>query len=315
MSNPKDPKQKSRLGRGLSSLMGMTGPVADVPVEPVYADVPGPVAPGPAPVAEGVPAELPIDLVRPNPHQPRRQFDDAALAELAASIKTNGVIQPIVVKKVGPDYELIAGERRLRAAKLAGLTTVPAVVRDADRWSQAQMALVENIQRTDLNPIDRAHGYRTLLADLGLTQAELAIRLGEDRSTVSNHLRLLELDDAVQDLVRDGKLSLGHAKVLAGVTDKTEQIKLAELVVGQDLSVRNLERILTSAATPPTPAPEKPAGSAHVKDLETSLTRQIGLRVQLKTAAKKGKGKLVIHYNNLDEFDTLVGRLGVKLDD
>jgi len=251
--------------------------------------------------------------VVPNPRQPRRAFDDAALGELAASIKANGVIQPIVVRRAGAGYELIAGERRLRAAKLAGLERVPAVVREVDELTQAQMALVENIQRQDLNPIERAEGYHALSRELGLTQAELGTRLGEDRSTIANHLRLLELAPPVRDLVRDGQLSLGHAKVLCGVADPAEQLRLAELVVQQSLSVRNLERILTAA--PPTE--EKPAeeASPYQRDLEANLTKQIGLRVQVRSGGSKAKGKVVIHYGSLDEFDTLLERLGVQLDD
>ncbi len=318
MSQSIDPKkQKSRLGRGLSSLMGISSAPADAPVDPVYVDVPGPAAPAAPAVDEGRAAEIPIDLVKPNPHQPRRDFDEVALNELAASIKTNGIIQPIVVRKLPDDqgYELIAGERRLRAAKLVGLTTISAVLREADRYTQAQLALVENIQRSDLNPIDRAQGYKTLCGELGLTATELATRLGEDRSTVANHLRLLDLQEVVRTLVRDGKLSFGHAKVLGGVQDPAEQVRLAELCVSQELSVRNLERILTSATEPAAAKTDKQLPSAHLKQVELSMTKQIGLRVQVRAGAKKGRGKVVIHYNSLDEFDTLVSKLGVTLEE
>jgi len=260
--------------------------------------------------------EIPIEKITPNPHQPRRSFDDSSLSDLANSIKSNGLIQPIIVRKIASGYQLIAGERRLRASKLAGLLTIHAIVRDVDKLTQAQMALVENIQREDLNAIDRAEGYRVLLTELGLTQAELSTRLGEDRSTISKHLRLLELPPPVRDLLRDGKLSLGHAKVLGGVSDPNEQIRLAELVVGQELSVRNLERILTQpSSSHPTAAPDRPTLSAHMKELETSLSRQLGVRVVVRSGANKKSGKLVLHYGSLDEFDMLVGRLGVKLDD
>ena len=171
------------------------------------------------------------------------------------------------------------------------------------------MALVENIQREDLNPLERAQGYRTLLDQLGLTQAELASRLGEDRSSIANFLRLLELAPGVQELVRAGRLSTGHAKLLAGVQESVEQERLANLVVTQDLSVRNLERLLAGA---PTPTPTKGANAtAHVLDLEKTLARQLGMRVQIRTM-KKGKGRLVIHYASLDQFDELLGRLGIQ---
>src|SRR5262249_38980992 len=149
-----------------------------------------------------------------------------------------GIIQPLVVRRVGSEYELIAGQRRLQAAKAAGLAQVPVVIRDADSFTQAQLALVENIQREDLNPIERAQAYRSLIEQLGLTQAELASRLGEDRSSFANFLRLLELTEPVRHMVRDGRLSLGHAKLLAGVPDILKQQKLAETVVSQELSVR-----------------------------------------------------------------------------
>ena len=235
------------------------------------------------------------------------------LTELAESIKTNGVIQPIVVRQQGERYELIAGERRLRASKLAGLATVPAFVRETDALTQAQMALVENIQREDLNAVDRATGYRTLIDELGLTQADLALRLGEDRSTIANHLRLLDLAAGVLERVRAGELSLGHAKVLAGVSDSAEQTRLAELAVKQELSVRNLERLIASPAGAAKSGPSTTIpSSAHLRDLEVNLTKQLGLRVQVKAGANKSKGKVVIHYQTLDEFDTLMEKVGLQ---
>ena len=318
------PKAKPRLGRGLSSLIS----VSELPVEATVPDIaaahapelaPGaaPTAlsdPSPEPAANGQALEIPIDGVRPNPHQPRKQFEEASLQALAASIKSSGLVQPIIVRQAKGQpkgtYELIAGERRLRAAKAAGLTTIPALIREVDAFEQAQLALVENVQREDLNPIDRAHAYRALIDQLGLTQAELAGRIGEDRSSVTNYLRLLDLAEAVREMVRDGRLSLGHAKILAGVSDPAHQRDLAERVVGQGLSVRNLERLLQDA--PPADAKPRVETSAHVKDLENSLTSQLGLKVQLRTAGKKGKGRVVIHYGTLDQFDALLERLGCK---
>jgi ParB family chromosome partitioning protein len=264
----------------------------------------------------GQPLLLSPDRIHPNPHQPRQSVDEAKVAELAASIKSTGMIQPVIVRKTGDEvYQLIAGERRLRAAKLAGLSTVPAIVREVSSYEQAQMALVENIQREDLNPIDRAQSYRTLMDQLGLTQAELASRLGEDRSSIANHLRLLELNDPVRELVRSGKLSLGHAKLLAGVNDPVEQQRLANLVLAQELSVRNLERLLAEPATAPASHPKVVAPSAHLQDLERSLTRQLGLRVQLRSGGKKGRGRVIIHYADLDQFDGLMAKLGVQMEE
>jgi ParB family chromosome partitioning protein len=239
-------------------------------------------------------------------------MNETSIAELAASLKSTGLIQPIIVRRSGERYELIAGERRLRAAKLAGLTALSAIIRDVDGFTQAQMALVENIQRENLNPIDRAQGYRALMNQLGLTQAELAGRLGEDRSSIANHLRLLELAEPVQKLIMEGRLSLGHAKIIAGVPDILEQERLANLVVEQDLSVRNLERMLKEK--PPDSARKPAAQSAHVADLEKSLARQLGLRVQVRAGANKSKGRLILHYSSLDQFDELLNRLGVKVE-
>lgn len=305
-------KPRSRLGRGLSSLISMT----DLPVEGEVVAATSPPATDTAPPPSSSPADIPIDQIHPNPHQPRRQFNDTTLAELAASLKTNGLIQPVIVRQTPDGYQLIAGERRLRAAKLAGLSAVPAIVRDVDAFTQAQLALVENIHREDLNPIDRAIAYRALVQQLGLTQAELAQRLGEDRSTVANFLRLLDLAEPVRQLVRDGQLSLGHAKVLAGVADVARQDDLAKRCVSQGLSVRNLEQLVQNLATE-TEQPAKPTKqpSPHLQDLEKTFARQLGMRVQIRAGKNKSKGKLIIHYGSLDQFDQLQERLGVKVDE
>ena len=301
---------KPRLGRGLSSLMS----VSELPIEREISVVDvkeGDNVPPPLPAGNYI-LDLPVDEILPNPHQPRRQFDETSIAELGASIKATGLVQPIVVRRNGDRYELIAGERRLRAAKHAKIETLPAIIREVDGLTQAQMALVENIQREDLNPLDRASAYRTLMMELGLTQAELAGRIGEDRSSVANYIRLLELSEPVRDLVRDSKLSLGHAKLLASVTDIPEQQRLANLVVSQGLSVRNLERSILQKSSPATPRPQAPTlNSAHLQDLEKSVARQLGMRVQVKASSQKGRGRLVIHYASLDQFDQLMSRMGI----
>jgi ParB family chromosome partitioning protein len=317
-------KNKPRLGRGLSSLISISDlpqhfdvssavPLAETSAGPTkpLASPASPAAPASAAMTTLSSAEIPIASVTPNPHQPRRMFDDASLADLANSIRSSGLIQPILVRKVGGQYQLIAGERRLRAAKLAGLHAIPAIIRDVDSTTQAQMALIENIHREDLNPIDRAQGYRTLVDQLGLTQAELAGRLGEDRSSIANFMRLLELAEPVKAMVRDGRLSVGHAKLIAGVTDVLEQERLANLVILQGLSVRNLERVVKEGPKA-TGAQVKEAASPHIRDLEKSLSRQLGLRVQVRAGAKKGRGRLIIHYGTLDQFDELLTRLGAR---
>ncbi len=264
-------KNRPRLGRGLSSLISISElPVeTELPVVPVHPPIARkqPIIPaGESQVDVTPPAkssadtiEIALAAISPNPHQPRQSFDDNALAELAASIKSTGLIQPIIVRPVGQGYQLIAGERRFRAARIAGLEAIPALIRDVDSVTQAQMALIENIQREDLNPLDRAAGYRSLMEQLGLTQAELAGRLGEDRSSIANFLRLLELAEPVKAMLRDGRLSVGHAKLIAGVTDILEQERLANLVVLQGLSVRNLERVLKDPHKPiAQPSPRQP---------------------------------------------------------
>ena len=306
MSSTPAQKPKSRLGRGLSSLLS----VSDLPVE---AEIPVPALVGSPSGSAGQPSsatsEIPVNAVSPNPHQPRRVMNDASIAELAASLKSTGLIQPIIVRQTPDGYQLIAGERRWRAAKVAGLEKIPAIVRDVDSFTQAQMALVENFQREDLNALDRAESYRALMTHLGLTQAELAGRLGEERSSIANYLRLLELAPSVRELIRAAKLSLGHAKLLAGVTDPAEQERLANLVVAQELSVRKLEQMIQQGPTAPDTSPGK-AASAHIQELERSISRQLGMKVQVR--ARKGKGRLVIHYATLDQFDDLMTRLGVQ---
>jgi ParB family chromosome partitioning protein len=321
---------KPRLGRGLSSLIS----VSDLPVERELPPPPAVAGPETDPAEQQLAALASVDRMEPepafssqkqglvevaieeisvNPHQPRRQMNDVALAELAASLKGTGLIQPIVVRPVGGGYELIAGERRWRAAQLAGFKTIPVIVRDVDDFAQAQMALVENIQRENINPIDRANAYRTLITQLGLTQAELAQRLGEDRSSIANYLRLLDLSDAVQMSVIDGRLSLGHAKVLASVPDILEQNRLAQLIMSQELSVRNLERLIQEQKQNDPAADSRSAPSAHLLDLERTLSRQLGLRVQIRSAGRsKTKGRLICHFANLDQFDDLMSKLGLS---
>ncbi len=319
-------RSRPRLGRGLSSLLSQQIDEVETDVPEVGSALPSagglPVMREIAPLPSQPPAdrsatgdavrEIPLDAISPNPHQPRRSFDEPALAELAASIKSTGLIQPIIVRPVGDGYQLIAGERRWRAARIAGVARVPAIVRQADSATQAQMALVENIQRQDLNPLDRAQSYRALMDQLGLTQAELAARLGEERSGIANYLRLLNLIEPVRDHVRAGRISFGHAKLLAGVEDMLEQQRLAERVVAEDLSVRALELLLKAQPTPPPPRGEP---SAHIRDLEKSLSRQLGMRVQVRQRGKKGGGQMMIHYGSLDQFDELLNRLGAHVEE
>jgi ParB family chromosome partitioning protein len=313
-------KNKSRLGRGMDSLLSIPGvpePVIEdemgeaKPMEEISAQPPASILASPI-GTDGL-FHVELERVVANPHQPRRTFEPAALAQLADSLKTSGLIQPIIIRPVESHYELVAGERRLRAARLAGLRTLPAIVKDIDRLQQAQLALIENIHREDLNPIERALAYRQLIDQMGLTQEELSVRLGEERSSIANFIRLLDLSDIARQAVIDRKISLGHAKLLTGVKDQTEQQRLTELVISQELSVRNLERLIAGTLKPTVKAIER-ATSAHITDLEKRLSRTLEMRVEVKQSRKGGRGRLVIHYASLDQFDDLLARLKFEVE-
>ena len=300
---------RPRLGRGWGSLLSSTPINSEVPAEATT-----PVAERVQPLPEKPTFDLWIDQITSNPHQPRRQFSEVKLAELAESIKMHGLLQPIVVKAVGDGYQLIAGERRLRAAKLAGHTHIPAVLRNVGDVPQAELALIENIQREDLNPIERATAYQQLNIRSGFTQDDIARRLGEDRSSIANHLRLLSLHKSVQNMIAEGKLTIGHAKVLAGVVDGVAQVRFAEAAVTQEMSVRALEKAITESIPEP-PAKHPLAPSAHLQQLEKTISGELGMRVQIRSSGAKGKGRIIIQYASLDQFDDLMQRLNIKLDE
>lgn len=309
-------KPKSRLGRGLSSLITSTEPEAAPPVD-VNSDASVPIAsPPPDDAAHNVSdrvLELPIESIAPNPHQPRRQFDEERLAELAASLKTTGVIQPVIVRQVDGEYQLIAGERRWRAAQHAGLSTLPAIVRSVDSAAQAQMALVENIQREDLNPIERASAYCKMMEKLSLTQNELASRLGENRSVIAHYIRLLDLHPDVQELIRDGQLQMGHGKLLVSIEDLNLQAMLAKKVAEMGWSVRELEQQLEIKEESDA-KPDVVSRKVYQQSLSNQIGQSLGLRAQL-TSSRQGKGRLVIHYGSNEQFDQLMQRLGITLEE
>jgi ParB family chromosome partitioning protein len=268
------------------------------------------------PAAEGPETLKVISLAKidPNPDQPRQAMEAGALGELVASIKANGILQPVVVKPAGDRYQLIAGHRRTEAAKKAGLKEITAIVRtDSTDEKQAEWALIENIHRADLNAIERAKAYKAYLAKFKLTHAQGAERLGEDRTTITNFMRLLDLNPGVQDLVARGLLSAGHAKVLAGVTDLGRQDTLANRCVAENLSVRKLEELAAVSADAPA-AETTVAGhtralvakSPHILDLEQELSRKLGTKLRIQPSKKKNSGKILIQYFSLDEFDRIV---------
>lgn len=253
---------------------------------------------------------LDIASIRPNPFQPRREFAESELAELAASIKEHGILQPVVVRSQGQGYQLIAGERRLRACQQVGLATVPAIVRDADDTQMLELALVENIQRSDLNPMDLARAYLSYMQRLDLTQEQVAERLGKSRSAVANMVRLLDLPLDLQELVSRGTLSMGHARALLGLPDAMAQRAMSDRVVAQGLSVRALEAAIQAVqsrgATTESVTTARPR-AAHLEDLETQLKVRLGTKVSVED--RSGRGRIVIEYFTPDELNRLLDTL------
>ena len=273
--------KRPALGRGLSALI--------------------PDAPAVAPPSDR-PLEVDIDLLRPNRDQPRTAMDDTKIEELARSIKSNGIIQPIVVRKADRGYEIVAGERRWRASQRAGLLKVPVVVRDIPDDQLLAAALIENIQREDLNPIEEAQAYRRLVDEHQLTQEQIADAVGKDRSSVANYLRLLRLPTEVRSNLSAGTLSMGHARALLGLADEGEQLRVARDVVSKNLSVRETEEIVKRGAQPPAAKEEKPK-DVHTRAAEEKLRFAMGTRVRI---VRKGKGgKIEIDFQNEDELQRI----------
>jgi ParB family chromosome partitioning protein len=302
-------KTNARLGKGLNALIGPRR--AKAPAALIGADAPVEAASVGAVGAVGAVKSLPIDAVIPNRHQPRSQFDDARIAELAASIKTSGVIQPIVVRP-GPDgqYELIAGERRWRAARLAEQATVPAIVRKASDTEALELALVENLQREDLNAIERAVAYQRYTEAFGASPEQLATRLGESRANVVNYMRLLSLAADVRTLIENGDLGMGQARALAGVADRQRQLAIAKLAVRRNLSVRQVEGLVKQGG--PSEGTRTESASrvdANLAQVQRSLSKSIGLPVTLHAGKRKNSGRIVIRYASLEEFDRIAERL------
>ncbi len=266
--------------------------------------------PGDEDAAFGAPATLqqvPVEKIRRGPYQPRRQIRPEALEELAASIRAQGVVQPVVVRSIGEDYELVAGERRWRAAQLAGLTEIPAVVRDLPDQAAAAIALIENIQREDLNPLEEAAALRRLIDEFGLTHQAVAEAVGRSRAAVSNLLRLLELAPAAARLLEDGVLEMGHGRALLGLP-ADRQAPAAQYVAQRGLSVRETERYVRGLLEPAPAGGAAAADDPHIADLERRLAEQLGARVQLRHG-QGGKGRLVIHYSSLDELEGVLAHI------
>ncbi len=249
--------------------------------------------------AEKTYMDLPIDAVIPNKYQPRTSFNEETLQELAQSIKSDGVIQPVIVRRSGAVYELITGERRWRAAKMAGLRTIPAVIRDVSEFRTLEWALIENIQRQDLNPIEEASAYSSLIEDFQLTQEELAQRVGKDRSSIANYLRLLRLPSEVKEKIQRQELSMGHARALISLDKAKDQIELANRIIADQLNVRQVENLIRSRKTAP-PKQKQASFETHkdpnVKAAQQKLQEYFGTRVNISAT------KIEIYYENPDDL-------------
>lgn len=334
MSKPNHTKER-RLGRGLEALLGRSPEMttASEPADPTTDSIREEVASTQqAEVKLGlVTADdetaitqsddgqqwLELAAITANPYQPRQHFDEAEIADLCDSIRAHGFLQPIVVRQSGDQYQIIAGERRFRAAQLASWERVPVQVREVDDRQMAELAIVENVQRKDLNAIEKATSFQRYLQEYGCTQEELASRVNIDRSTVANLVRLLELPEQVKRMVTDGDISQGHARSLLPLGDEHEQCKFAKQIKSDSLSVRATEQLvqehirnadsdtLPMVGADGTSQPKAPVGSSsHLTQLEDQLRLQLGTKVDLKQSAK-GKGRITIHFKNLEEFDRI----------
>jgi len=281
---------KRRLGKGLGALLPEVDPLRTG-------------------AAEGV-QSLRLSDIRPNPHQPRQEFDPERLQELADSMREHGVVQPVLVRRSSAGYyELVAGERRWRAAQIAGLSHIPAIVRDLDDEAAMEIALIENLQREDLNPIDEANAYRLLLDKFGLTQEQLAAKIGKSRPQIANTLRLLSLEPEIREMLQAGRLSVGHAKALLGLAGGEERVQFARRVTQEGLTVRQVEAAIrerTASAQGGKGAGRGPrsAGDPIVRDLEARLERALGTRVRIK--GRGVKGRIEIDYYDRDDLDRIL---------
>ena len=311
---------KPALGRGLGALISGTA------TGPRPAPAPTPTSPvAPAPAAEPAPApvdnrervlRVPLTRIRPCPFQPRKDFSAEALKELADSIREQGIVQPLIVREQSDHLELIAGERRWRAAQIVGLAEVPVIVRVADDAAVLELALIENLQRENLNAIEEALGYSQLMNQFKLTQESVATKVGKSRAVVANALRLLRLPDEVQAFVRDGRVSVGHAKVILGLDSSELQRMAADRIIRESLNVRQTE-VLVLGLEADKPAPKgsiaKPISKdTHVASLENRIRERVGTKVNLRYA--KGKGSVQIAFFSDDELERILNLLGVKVD-
>ncbi len=287
-------KRRPALGRGMAALLSNAAP----PPSASVAAVPGRTL-----------LSLPVEAVERNPKQPRKRFEEKRLEELAASIREHGIVEPILVRREGGKYRILAGERRWRAAQRAGLKEVPAVVREATERQAFELALVENLQREDLNAIEEAEAYEVLIGDHGLTQESVAQQVGKERSTVANALRLLKLPGEVRDLVRDGQLDMGHARALLGLDGEEAIRKAAQRVLREGLSVRATEALVRQLTRKDKPAAAPAAETAAVRALAQRLQRRLGARCRVLPKSAVA-GRLEVEYTSLEELDGILAKIG-----
>ena len=308
MTSSKPAAKKRGLGRGLDALLGPKGAVSQVQATTAVIE----------PLPGEVLRKLPVGQLQPGKYQPRREMDEGKLSELADSIKSQGVIQPILVRQLpAGNYEIVAGERRWRASQLAGLDEVPVVVRELEDRTVIAMALIENIQREDLNPLEEAEALQRLISEFALTHAEAAQAVGRSRASVSNLLRLLELPVAIRLLLETRRLEMGHARALLTLAPELAS-KLAQEAADQGWSVREVEHRAQQFAAGKVPAnlrkkPSASAPQADIASLETELSESLGARVAI-NHGRGGKGKLIIHYTDLDTLDGVLEKLRVRKD-
>lgn len=311
MTSTKKEKPK-HLGRGLQSLLGPIrntekSETQEVTMTNIEANFPSDKE------LQNSLREIKVGSITANPYQPRKVWDENELSELAESIRVNGIIQPIIVRPVGSKFELIAGERRLKAAESIGLQTIPAMVRKATDEQMLELALIENIHRTDLNPVERAQAYRNYLKTFSLTQAEAADRLGESRSVVANYMRLLDLPEYIQKMLAGGSISMGHAKALLSLPTDEERRKLVNRALAGRLSVRDLERMVRKQAGELKELTKRLSYKPpHIVDLEKKLTQHLGTKVIVDAKRGGHRGKIVIEFYSLDDFQRITEQIGVE---
>ena len=309
MSDTKKTK-KPHLGRGLEALLGpmsKQSPNASSDNESKFPADPLLLKSG---------SEISVDLIEANPYQPRTVWDEQQLGDLAQSIKENGIIQPIIVRKNTDGYEIVAGERRYRAACMAGLHKVPVLERAATDDEMLELALVENIHRSDLNPLERAKAYQRFIKTFNLNQTEAAKRLGEDRTVVANHLRILGLPTDIKDMLSDGTLSMGHARAILALPSEDLRRKLANRALAGRLSVREVERLVREyIEKKPEATAQKKEKEAHIVDLERRLQSLLGTKVNIKPNKRNNRGRIIIDYHSIDEFERLTEKMGLAEDE